>query len=43
MPTVLLTDRTIPYLKPVPGKQVVYLDPTLKGFGVRVSERGRMS
>ena len=43
MPTVVLTDRTIPHLKPVLGKQVIYLDRTLKGFGVRVSERGRMS
>ena len=43
MPTVALTDRTIPHLKPVPGKQVIYVDRTLKGFGVRVSDQGRMS
>ncbi|MBV9829705.1 MAG: integrase family protein [Alphaproteobacteria bacterium] len=43
MPTIALTDRTIPHLKPVPGKQVIYLDRTLKGFGVRVSDQGRMS
>jgi hypothetical protein len=43
MPQVTLTDRTIPHLKPVPGKQVIYVDRTLKGFGVRVSEHGRMS
>jgi integrase len=43
MPTVTLTDRTIPHLKPEPGKQVIYVDRALKGFGVRVSEHGRMS
>jgi len=43
MPTVALTDRTIPHLKPVPGKQVIYVDRALKGFGVRVSDQGRMS
>jgi hypothetical protein len=43
MPTVALTDRTIPYLKPAPGKQEIYVDRTLKGFGVRVSGAGRMT
>ena len=43
MPTVTLTDRTIPHLKPEPGKQVIYVDRALKGFGVRVSKHGRMS
>lgn len=43
MPTVALTDRTIPHLKPVPGKQVIYGDRSLKGFGVRVSGAGQMS
>jgi integrase len=43
MPTVALTDRTIPHLKPVSGKQIIYVDRTLKGFGVRVSDQGRMS
>jgi integrase len=43
MPTVALTDRTLPHLKPVPGKQVIYGDRSLKGFGVRVSGAGQMS
>jgi len=43
MPIVALTDRTLPHLKPEPGKQVIYHDRTLKGFGVRVSDQGRMS
>jgi integrase len=43
MPTVALTDRTIPHLKPIPGKQVIYVDRTLKGFGVRVSGAGQMT
>jgi integrase len=43
MPTVALTDRTIPHLKPAPGKQVIYGDRALKGFGVRVSGAGQMS
>lgn len=43
MPTAALTDRTIPHLKPVPGKQVIYGDRSLKGFGVRVSGAGQMS
>jgi integrase len=43
MPTVALTDRTIPHLKVIPGKQVIYADRTLKGFGVRISGGGQMS
>jgi integrase len=43
MPIVALTDRTLPHLKPEPGKQVIYHDRNLKGFGVRVSDQGRMS
>jgi integrase len=43
MPTVALTDRTIPHLKPVAGKQVIYGDRSLKGFGVRISGAGQMS
>jgi len=35
MPVVALTDLAIRHLKPVPGKQVTYLDKSLKGFGVR--------
>ncbi len=42
-PAVTLTDRTIPHLRPEPGKRVIYVDRALKGFGVRVSEHGRMS
>jgi integrase len=36
MPVISLTDLTIRHLKPEAGKQVTYLDKTLKGFGVRV-------
>ena len=36
MPVTTLTDLAIRHLKPVPGKQVTYLDKSLKGFGVRV-------
>ena len=43
MPTVALTDLTIKNLKPVAGKRVTYIDRTLRGFGVRVSETGEMS
>jgi hypothetical protein len=43
MPSVVLIDQTIPHLKPEPGKQVIYRDRTLKGFGVRVCEQGRVS
>ena len=43
MPTVTLTDLTIKNLKPVEGKRVTYLDKSLKGFGVRVTEQGQMS
>ena len=43
MPVVSLTDIAIRHLKPVPGKQVTYTDRSLKGFGVRVSERGVMT
>lgn len=38
MPVITLTDLAIRNLKAVPGKQVTYLDKSLKGFGVR---RGR--
>jgi hypothetical protein len=41
MPLVTLTDLTIPSLKPVERRQVTYLDKTLKGFGVRVTEGGQ--
>lgn len=43
MPIVSLTDLSIRHLKPVAGKQVTYTDRALKGFGVRVTERGLMS
>ena len=43
MPTVTLTDITVRSLKPVAGKQVTYIDRSLKGFGVRVTETGVMS
>jgi integrase len=43
MPVVTLTDLTLRNLKPVEGRQVIYLDRTLKGFGVRISEKGAMS
>jgi integrase len=43
MPTVALTDITIRNLKPVAGKQVTYIDRSLKGFGVRVSGTSAMS
>jgi integrase len=43
MPVVSLTDLSIRHLKPVPGKQVTYADRSLKGFGVRVTERGAMT
>jgi integrase len=40
MPVVTLTDITLRSLRPTPGKQVTYVDKSLKGFGVRVNERG---
>ena len=40
MPIVTLTDITLRSLRPTPGKQVTYIDKSLKGFGVRVNERG---
>jgi integrase len=43
MPVIVLTDITLRNLKPVPGKQVTYIDRTLKGFGVRISENGARS
>ena len=43
MPVVALTDISIRNLKPVPGKRVTYLDKTLKGFGIRITENGQMS
>jgi len=36
VPVVTLTDLAVKHLKPVPGRQVTYLDKSLKGFGVRV-------
>jgi len=42
MPIVALADITIRNLKPTPGKQIIYVDRNLKGFGVRVSEHGQM-
>jgi Arm DNA-binding domain len=36
LPVITLTDLAIRHLKPEAGKQVTYLDKTLKGFGVRV-------
>jgi hypothetical protein len=36
MPVITLTDLAIRHLKPETGKQVTYLDKSLKGFGVRV-------
>lgn len=36
MPVITLTDLAIRHLKPEPGRQVTYLDKTVKGFGVRV-------
>src|SRR6266508_6243477 len=43
MPLVTLTDITVRNLKPVEGKQVIYIDKTLKGFGVRITEHGAKS
>jgi integrase len=43
MPTLALTDLSIRHLKPAPGKRVTYLDRTVKGFGIRVTENGQMS
>ena len=40
MPIVTLTNITLRSLRPTPGKQVTYIDKSLKGFGVRVNERG---
>ena len=39
MPIVTLTDITLRSLR-TPGKQLTYIDNSLKGFGVRVNERG---
>src|SRR5437868_2488816 len=43
MPVVTLTDITVRNLKPIEGKQVVYIDKTLKGFGIRVTGTGAKS
>lgn len=43
MPVVTLTDISIRNLKPTAGKRVTYLDKSIKGFGVRVTENGQMS
>jgi len=43
VPVVTLTDVTLRTLKPVPEKQVTYIDKSLKGFGVRVSPAGHAS
>jgi hypothetical protein len=43
MPVVTLTDLTVRSLKPVTGKRVTYLDKSLKGFGVRITETGMKS
>lgn len=43
MPVVTLTDISIRNLKPEGGKQVTYIDRSLKGFGVRVSKTGHSS
>ena len=43
MPIVTLTDITLRSLRPVTGKQVTYIDKSLKGFGVRVTGTGAMS
>jgi integrase len=43
MPIVALTDITIRNLKPTPGRQIIYVDRSLKGFGIRVSAHGQMS
>lgn len=40
VPTIALTDLTVRNLKPVPGKRVTYLDKSIKGFGVRITENG---
>jgi integrase len=40
VPIVTLTDLVIKHLKPVAGRQVTYLDRSLKGFGVRVGSKG---
>ena len=40
MPQIASTDLAIRALKPTPGKQVTYLDKSLKGFGVRITEKG---
>ena len=39
MPTISLTDLTVRNLKPQ-GKRITYLDKSLKGFGVRITETG---
>jgi integrase len=43
MPVVTLTDLSIRALKPIEGKQVIFSDRALKGFGVRVTGAGAMS
>jgi hypothetical protein len=40
MPTLTLTAISVRSLKPISGKQVTYIDKSLKGFGVRVTETG---
>ena len=41
MPVVTLTDISVRNLKPVEGKQITYVDKSLKGFGVRLTEKGQ--
>lgn len=43
MPVVTITDISIRSMKPVEGRQVIYSDRALRGFGVRVTETGAMS
>lgn len=40
MSVVTLTDITLRSLRPTPGKQLTYIDKSLKGFEVRVNGRG---
>jgi Arm DNA-binding domain len=40
VPTIILTDMTVRSLNPVTGKRVTYLDKSIKGFGVRITENG---
>ncbi len=36
MPIITLTDLAVRNLKPTAGRQLTYLDKSLKGFGVRI-------